>query len=67
VRAARRTGAVQREASRLTSLHLSRPIAEAVEIAAVCRLAGRVRALAARFEGPAGDAARWRCVAVRLC
>jgi hypothetical protein len=67
VRAARRTGAVHREASRLTSLHLSRPVEEAVEVAAVCRLAGRVRALAARFEGHAGDPAGWRCVTVRLC
>jgi hypothetical protein len=67
VRATQRPSPGRREASRLTSLHLGRPSAEVLEVAAVCRLDGRIRALAARFEGRAGDAAAWRCVTVRLC
>jgi Family of unknown function (DUF6459) len=58
-RARRRTSAVSRVLRvRLCLLH-----AEAAEVAAVCRIDGRVRALAARFErhGPA-----WRCTLLRL-
>jgi Family of unknown function (DUF6459) len=55
-----------RPSARLTSLHLSRPSAGALEVAAVHRTGGRTRALAARFEGRPDEPARWRCVAVRL-
>jgi hypothetical protein len=51
----------------MTSLHVSRPCADAVEVAAVYRIGGRARALAARFEGPAPEEpAAWRCVTLRL-
>jgi len=50
-------------ASRLLRLRLCLPHAEAAEVAAVCRIDGRVRALAARFErhGPA-----WTCTHLQL-
>ena len=50
-------------ASRLLRLRLCLPHAEAAEVAAVCRIDGRVRALAARFErhGPA-----WTCTLLQL-
>jgi len=58
-RACRRTSGV----SRLLRLRLCLPHAEAAEVAAVCRVDGRVRALAARFErhGPA-----WTCTHLQL-
>jgi len=58
-RACRRTSGV----SRLLRLRLCLPHAEAAEVAAVCRIDGRVRALAARFErhGPA-----WTCTHLQL-
>jgi hypothetical protein len=58
-RACRRTSAV----SRLLRLRVCCPHAEAAEVAAVCRVDGRVRALAARFErrGPA-----WTCTLLQL-
>ena len=58
-RARRRTAA----ASRVLRLRLCLPHAEAAEVAAVCRIDGRVRALAARFErqGPA-----WTCTLLQL-
>ncbi len=52
--------------ARLTSVHLCRPGPDAAEVAAVCRLAGRVRALAARFERPPDRPRAWQCVAIRL-
>lgn len=52
--------------SRLTSLHVSRPCAGAVEVAAVHRTGPRSRVLVARLEGHPDDPARWRCVTVRL-
>jgi hypothetical protein len=51
--------------SRLTSMRVCRPVPGAAEVAAVYRLDGRARALAARFERTR-DGAGWRCVAVRL-
>jgi hypothetical protein len=51
--------------ARLTSLRVCTPHPGAAEVAAVCCLDGRVRALAARFEraeGPGG----WRCTVLRL-
>ncbi len=58
-RARRRTAAV----SRVLRLRLCLPHPEAAEVAAVCRIDGRVRALAARFErhGPA-----WTCTLLQL-
>jgi hypothetical protein len=76
VRAALAQRPAARPASRMTSLHASRPSPNAVEVAAVYRLGGRARALAARFEGPVDDGtasanrtadpADWRCVTLRL-
>jgi len=58
-RARRRTAAV----SRVLRLRLCLPHAEAAEVAAVCRIDGRVRALAARFERH-GQA--WTCTLLQL-
>lgn len=52
--------------SRLTSLRMCRPRPDAVEAAAVYRVDGRVRALAARFEQLDGRSGSWQCVAMRL-
>jgi len=61
VRAASRRGGGR---SRLTSVRICRPAAGAAEVAAVYRLDGRARALAARFEQ--AQQGTWRCVAVRI-
>ncbi|MHA6792925.1 Rv3235 family protein [Pseudonocardia bannensis] len=50
--------------ARLRSLRLDRPRPDAAEVAAVCRLGGRIRALAARFER--SDTGLWRCTALRI-
>jgi hypothetical protein len=57
--ARKRSGA----ASRVLRLRVFLPHADAAEVAAVCQIDGRVRALAARFErrGPA-----WCCTVLRL-
>ena len=55
-----------RRPSRLTSLHVSRPCIDAVEVTAVHHTGGRARALAARLEGRPDEPGRWRCVTVRL-
>lgn len=65
VRAARGPGTA-RQASRMTSLHVHRPCAGAVEVAAVRRAGRRARAVAARFEGRPDEPDRWRCVTLRL-
>lgn len=57
---------VFRPTGRLTSLHLSRPRPDAVEVAAVHRVGPRARAVAARFEGSPDAPDRWRCVSLRL-
>jgi hypothetical protein len=49
--------------ARITAMRLCLPAPGAAEVAAVCRIDGRVRALAARFERRGG---RWRCTALRL-
>ena len=59
-------GPQARPPSRMVSLHVSRPCADAVEVTAVHRAGTRARALAARLEGPPGEPERWRCVALRL-
>jgi hypothetical protein len=66
VRAALPRPGATRSTSRLTSLHVSRPRVDAIEVAAVRRVGGRARALAARFEGRPEEPARWRCVTLRL-
>jgi hypothetical protein len=67
VRAAHAQRPAVRQPSRMTSLHVSRPCEDAVEVTAVYRLRERARALAARFEGPAPeDPSSWRCVTLRL-
>lgn len=52
--------------SRLLRLVLCVPATGVAEVAAVCRIGGRVRALAARFEQAGADRTRWRCTVVRL-
>lgn len=50
--------------SRVLSCHASQPHEGAAEVAALCRIGRRARALAARFElAEAGD---WRCIALRV-
>lgn len=50
--------------SRVLSCHVSQPHEGAAEVAALCRIGRRARALAARFElAEAGD---WRCIALRV-
>lgn len=51
---------------RLTSLRMCWPRPDAVEAAAVYRVDGRARALAARFEQLDDRAESWQCVAMRL-
>jgi hypothetical protein len=52
-----------RTPARLKAMRVCLPAPGAAEVAAVCAIDGRVRALAARFERRGG---RWRCTAVRL-
>lgn len=66
VRAVRAAGRRGSGPSRLTSVRVSRPAPAAAEVAAVYRLDGRARAVAARFEPPPGADGPWRCVAIRL-
>jgi hypothetical protein len=60
---AQRTRTRKTGVSRVLRLRLCLPHAEAAEVAAVCRIDGRVRALAARFEreGPL-----WTCTLLQL-
>jgi Family of unknown function (DUF6459) len=57
---------VTRQPSRMTSLHVNRPCAGAVEVVAVYRAGARARALAARIEGRPEEPDGWRCTAIRL-
>ncbi len=50
-------------ATRLLRVRVCRPAEDAAEVAAVCDRAGRVAALAARFDRRRGT---WRCTAIRL-
>ena len=52
--------------SRLLRLVLCVPAAGVAEVAAVCRIGGRVRALATRFEQVEAEPTRWRCTVIRL-
>lgn len=68
-RAAVGAGRARRSASRLQRVILGRPCPGVAEVAAVCVIAGRHRALAARFEAavdPDRPTSRWRCTALRL-
>jgi Family of unknown function (DUF6459) len=66
VRAAGGSRSTTRATAHLTSLHVSRPCAGALEVAAVHRAGGRARVLAARFEGRPDDPGGWRCSTLRL-
>jgi hypothetical protein len=66
VRAAHAQQPAVRHAARMTSLHVGRPTPDALEAAAVYRVHGRARALAARFEGRPEEPEGWRCVTLRL-
>lgn len=61
--AAHRPAVAHAPAARLRSMRLDQPRPGAAEIAAVCQLCGRIRAVAARFELHDGG---WRCTAFRL-
>jgi len=61
-RDARRTG----PPTRLGRMHVCLPTPDVVEVAAVCKVGGRVRALAARFERTGPGPRGWRWTAVRL-
>lgn len=51
--------------ARLTSIHVCHPHPEAAEVAAVCLIGHRTRALAARFER-SRTRPTWRCRAIQL-
>lgn len=53
-------------ASQILRLVLCRPSAATAEVAAVCRIGGRVRALAVRFEEATDAPAGWRVTVLRL-
>jgi hypothetical protein len=57
-----------RQASRVGSVHVYAPRADAVEIAAVCRIRGAIRAVALRAERDEHpyDGRPWRVVALRI-
>ncbi|WP_214370975.1 Rv3235 family protein [Pseudonocardia sp. H11422] len=58
--------AVRRDGcARLRSIRLDQPRPGAAEVAAVCRLGGRIRALAARFDRDDATG-HWRCTALRI-
>jgi hypothetical protein len=63
--AAGQLGAGRRSRSRLKSIRVCQPHEGAAEVAAVCRVGGRTRALAMRLEQAGADQA-WRCRAIRL-
>jgi hypothetical protein len=67
LRAEQRAGQ-PRQASRVGSVHVYAPRADAVEIAAVCRIRGAVRAVALRAERDEHpyDGRPWRVVALRV-
>jgi hypothetical protein len=55
--------------ARLLSIRMCQPAANVAEVAAVCTLGGRPRALAARFErqrGPLTRGLRWHCAVIQL-
>jgi hypothetical protein len=55
--------------ARVLSIRMCQPRADVAEVAAVCRLGGRVRALAARFErhhDAVDGGLRWRCAVIHL-
>jgi hypothetical protein len=59
----------QRGDACVLSIRMCQPANEVAEVAAVCRLGGRVRAIAARFEckqHASSDEVRWRCAVIQL-
>lgn len=61
-----RGGARRDGSARMRSLRLDQPRLGAAEVAAVCLLGGRIRALAARFELFDDAVGGWRCTALRI-
>ena len=55
----------RRQRSRLGTIRVCQPHEAAAEVAAVCRVGGRIRALAMRLEQAGADPG-WRCRAIRL-
>jgi hypothetical protein len=55
----------RRQRSRLGSVRVCQPHDGAAEVAAVCRVGGRIRAVAMRLEEAGADQG-WRCRAIRL-
>jgi rhodanese-related sulfurtransferase len=58
-------GAGRRPRSRLGTVRVCQPHDGAAEVAAVCRVGGRVRAVAMRLEAAGADQG-WRCRVIRL-
>lgn len=59
----------QRGNARVLSIRMCQPRDDVAEIAAVCKLGGRIRAMAARFERhqePVSVDLRWRCSVIHL-
>lgn len=52
--------------ARLLSVHPCHPASGVIEVSAVWRLDGRVRAIAARFERRGGPQPQWRCTVLLL-
>lgn len=55
--------------ARVLSIRMCQPTEHVAEVAAVCRLNGRTRAVAARFEhlpGPRNGRLRWCCAVIQL-
>jgi hypothetical protein len=65
-RAAAGTAPLRHGASRLHRVVVGRPRSGVAEVAAVCVVRGRIRALAARFEASGEARAPWRCTVLRL-
>jgi hypothetical protein len=53
-------------AARLDGMRVCQPAPDVAEVAAVCAMDGRVRALAARFERPRKGPGTWRWTSVRI-
>lgn len=65
-RAATTDTPIRHAASRLHRVVLGHPCPDVTEVAAVCVVRGRTRALAARFEATGAGPPRWRCTVLRL-
>lgn len=56
----------RRAPAKLTSVHVCMPARDAAEVTAVCRLGGRVRAIAARLDLDGPSPGTWTCTALRV-